>query len=449
MTKQIVEKSIEIKGIFDNPSLERWEEITKKMLKTEDLNKKLLFKSIEGFDLFPLNTKTNFVCELSSFPEEVKLSDKLDTFDIDISKVHNAGASIIQELSYGIHNFIKAINEKKNNIDISIALDSLYFANIAKLRAIRFLFERLNEEAEHKVSFIIHGQNSLREQTLFDPWVNMLRNVTSSMAAVIGGANTINSYSYDELYTTISKEKNSSLGERQSINHLKILLEESHLSQVKDYSRGSYTIENLTRTMIEESWKLSKSYESEELFAEEVNTIANKRRELARSRKITITGVNNFANAEESLENIYQNKFKVSESTDELFPVRHVSFEFDKLRSDFDSKKNPVSVVLFGNTSKLSGRSNFCQNYFEVLGARVEEILNIDELKENQHVVICATDDDYKENLETYIHEVKKFSPKSIYLAGKYDHGSSDIKDCLFMGQDIYKVLFEFKTGSL
>lgn len=445
----MIDQSIDIKGIFENPSLSSWEKITKKMLKTEDLDKKLLFKSIEGFDLFPLQTKTDFICELSSFPQKVELSNKKDGFDIDLSKLHNAGASIIQELSYATQAFIGLLENKKNNITISISLDSLYFSNIAKLRALRFLLERLNEESQNKVSFTIHAFNSLREQTLFDPWVNMLRNVTSSMAAVLGGADTINSYSYDELFSTMTGETNSSLGVRQSINHLKILLEESHLSQVKDYSRGSYTIENLTHTMIEKSWELAKSYSDEESFAKDVKIVSDKRRELARSRKITITGVNNFANAEENLQNIYQKDFPVTKDDAGLFPLRPVSFEFDSLRSDFDTKNNPVSVVLFGNSSKLSGRSNFCQNYFEVLGAKVEEISDLEVLKNNQHIVICATDDDYSKNLKNYIKEIQKYAPKSIYLAGNYDHESEAIKGCLFMGQDIYQTLSEFKKGSL
>lgn len=441
----MIDQSIEIKDIFSNSSLGHWEEITKKMLKTENLDKKLLFKSIEGFELYPLKTHTDFVCELSTFPLKVELASTQEKIDIDLSKIHNAGASIIQEIAFGASEFIKAIHAKAKHINISIALDSLYFANIAKLRALRFICERLNEEAENEVSFSFYAFNSLREQTLFDPWVNMLRNVTSSMAGIIGGADFINSFSYDELYSLMTKNKNTSLGLRQSLNHLKILLEESHLSQVKDYSKGSYTIEYLTKTIIEKSWALSHSIDDIKIFSKEVKDISDKRRELARSRKITITGVNNFANAEETLKNIYQIDFNVEEDKEDLFPVRAVSFEFDKLRSDFNIAKNPVSIVLFGKTAKLSARSNFCQNYFEVLGASVDQVLSLKDLKENHHVVICATDEDYEKQLTKFIADVQAKKPKSIYLAGKFDHQSSDIIDCLHMGQDVFKTLLHFK----
>ena len=441
----MIDQSIEIKGLFADSKFSHWEEATKKMLKTEELEQKLTFKSIEGFDLFPLDVKTDFICELETFPDSVALSDKTEDFDINICEIHSAGASIVQELGFAAHRFIELLESKKQNISICVAVDSLYFSNIAKLRALRFLIERLNEESPNPTTFKIYAFNSLREQTLFDPWVNMLRNVTSSMAAIIGGADTVNSFSYDELFTTYTNEKNTSLGVRQSLNHLKILLEESHLSQVKDYSKGSYSIENLTHSLIGKAWELAKAFTTISDFSKEVKLTSDKRRELARSRKITITGVNNFANAEETLENIYQKSFKPEEKTDGDFPLRHVSFEFDSLRAGFNPSKNPVSIVLFGDTSKLSGRANFCQNCFEVLGAKVEETL-LSDLKEAQHIIICASDEDYSLHIKEYITQVKASKPLSIYLAGNFDHGSVEIKSGLFMGQNIFKILSEFKA---
>ena len=442
----MVDQSIEIKNIFKNSDMSSWEEITKQTLKVEDLDERLLFNSIEGFSLFPLQTDSKFECELSSFPEEIFsfYYDQDISFDIDLAKIHNAGASIIQELSFATRSFIECIENKKEEVKISFASDSLYFSNIAKLRALRFLLERLNEESDHQVRFKIYGFNSLREQTLFDPWVNMLRNVTSSMSQIIGGADFISSYSYDELATTLSGEANTSLGLRQSLNHLKILLEETHLSQVKDYARGSYFLENLTYQLIQKSWLKLQAIESETSFAKEVLEVSNKRRTLARSRGITITGINNFANPDECLETIYQKGFVVTENQNELFPLRTISFEFDSLRANFNREANPLTIVIFGSEGELSARSNFCQNYFEVLGAKISQVNSIDKLGENQHVIICSDDESYRTSLESFVKDIKISNPKSIYLAGRFDHKSSDIRDCLFMGQDIYQVLLSF-----
>ena len=439
----MIDNTINIEGLFPNKSISDWEEATKKMLKTDDLDRKLIFKSVEGFDLHPLQTKTDFVCELSTFPSEVKVNSTTASFDIDLSKIHNSGGSIIQELSYAIVKFNELI-DPKNEINICISLDSLYFSNISKLRALRFLIERLTEESGNEIKFKIHANNSLREQTLFDPWVNMLRNVTSSMAAIIGGADFISSFSYDALYSEMTGNESSSLGLRQSRNHLKILLEESHLGQVKDYSKGSYTIENLTELLITKSWEQALSFTTDEDFARNVKSVSEKRFELVRSRKVTVTGVNNFANPDETLSNIYQNEFEIPKIKNDLFPIRPVSFEFDHLRSKFNAKENPVSIVLFDKEAILSGRINFCQNYFEVVGSKVEICHSIDELKDHQHVIICATDRAYEKDLDSYIKSIETKMPKSIYLAGNFDHKNKKIMSNLFMGQDIFTVLNNF-----
>ncbi len=439
----MIDNTINIEGLFPKKTLGDWEEATKAMLKTEDLDKRLLFKSVEGFDLYPIQIETDFICELSTFPSQVNTGTKIDSFDIDLAKIHNSGASIIQELAFATVKFNDLI-EKKKEISVSVALDSLYFSNISKLRALRYLFERLCEESDNKTEFKIHAFNSLREQTLFDPWVNMLRNVTSSMAAIIGGADFISSYSYDALYSEMTGNDCSGLGLRQSRNHLKILLEESHLAQVKDYSKGSYSVEHMTETMIEKGWKLALDYSTDQDFAKEIESVAQKRFALARERKITITGVNNFANPDETLKNIYQTEFKIPKIKDDLFPIRPVSFEFDELRSKFKAKENPVAIVLFDTEAKLSGRINFCQNYFEVVGSKVEIAHSIDELKENKHVIICATDTAYEKELDKYVEAVAAKNPMSIYLAGNFAHENEKITSNLFMGQDIFSVLKSF-----
>ncbi len=448
----MIDDSIGIKGIFDNPSIKNWEEITKKMLKTDDLDNKLLFKSIEQIDIYPLHTDNKFVAELATFPTDISIFNdqnqkkNRDEFDIDLCKIHNAGASICQELAYLVHSFI---NAKKETLNISISLDSLYFSNIAKLRAARFLLERINEESEASTSFNFYAFNSLREQTLFDPWVNMLRNVSSSMSAIIGGANFISSFGYDELFSHLTSQEKSKLGERQSLNHLKILLEESHLSDVKDYSRGSYAIENLTYQFIDKAWSMAKKkpLDNEADFSKEIKEISLKRFELIRKGKSTITGVNNFANPQETIESIYKYKNEVIQNTksDELYPLRTVASEFENLRSKFN-RDNKIAVVLFGDESKLSARANFCQNYFEVLGAEVVQFSSIEKVDKGSHIVICSTDDKYESQLSDFIESAKDKKAKSIYVAGKYEH--KDSNGCLYMGQNIYETLHRFVEES-
>ncbi len=150
---------------------------------------------------------------------------------IDCTSIHNAGASITQELVYSIsggYDLLKRGLKDVSRIQFCVALDSLFFANISKLRVLRFIWETLlnenNIEYTHD-TIIISSENSLREQTLYDPWVNMLRSTASSFAAVTGGANILSSFSYDKAYSRINTEKQSELGIRNARNILHILLQ--------------------------------------------------------------------------------------------------------------------------------------------------------------------------------------------------------------------------------
>ena len=448
----MLDQTLVIGDFFPTKTISDWENMTKEVLKTDDLDRRLLFKSVEGFDLYPLHVNSQWICELNSFPENVEITSSNISNDkniINLTTIHNSGASIIQEIYFACIQFVEKIKKNTTNIEIHIALDSLYFSNIAKVRALRYIFEKLIEENKSKTSFTLISHNSLREQTLFDPWVNMLRSTASSMAAILGGADKISSYSYDHLFVKYTGNKSSSLGSRNAENELKILLEESHLDRVSDPMKGSHSIEAITYELIKKSWDLLiENVESFDLnsFAKEVEETAKKRYKLAQSRKITITGVNNFANPEDSFQKLFNTNIDLSKRIgDENFPLRTVASEFETIRNHFKADVNPVKVLVLDPESKVSARINFCRNYFEVIGANVTEVKTIDDIKENDHVIICGTDETYEKDLSEILKSLDTKNIKSTYVAGKIDITKyQGISDSLYMGQNIFEVLSHF-----
>jgi len=448
----MLDQTLVIGDFFPTKTISDWEKMTKEVLKTDDLDRRLLFKSVEGIDLYPLHVNSQWICELNSFPENVEITSSNISNDkniINLTTIHNSGASIIQEIYFGCIQFVEQIKKNTSDIEIHIALDSLYFSNIAKVRALRYIFEKLIEENKSKTCFTLISHNSLREQTLFDPWVNMLRSTASSMAAILGGADKISSYSYDHLFTEYTGNKSSSLGSRNAENELKILLEESHLDRVSDPMKGSHSIEAITYELIEKSWGLLiENVESFDLnsFAKEVEETAKKRYKLAQSRKITITGVNNFANPEDSFQKLFNTNIDLSKRIgNEKFPLRTVASEFEMIRNNFKADVNPVKVLVLDPESKVSARINFCRNYFEVIGANVTEVKTIDDIKENDHVIICGTDETYEKGLSEILKSFDTKKIKSIYVAGKIDITKyQGISDSLYMGQNIFEVLSHF-----
>lgn len=392
------------------------------------------------------------IVALKKYIEENK-DTQFETY-IDSTIIHNAGGSIVQELGFilSILKFNQEVLQNPTNIIIEIASDSLMFNGIAKLRALRFMIESLQEQCDLKEIKLL-CRNSKREQTLYDPWMNMLRNTTSCAAAFMGGADYIAMDSYDSIASEYSEYVQSELGKRQSRNTFHILNEESFLSYVSDPGQGSVIIESLTKEYIDMSFEYFKKIEASSKsdlgvfstlnkFSLEVELVAKERFKRVAKSKSIIAGVNNYANTEESLTENFKVELNLNRGRG-LFPLRRVSSEFECLRQKLENKKLKIRILAYGPQSKLSARIMFCANFFEVLGSKCE-IVYLDEgaeiiLPKADANVFCSLDDLYPKMISLIKGGLKNTSP--IFIAGnKYKNESCEN---IFMGQNILELLSE------
>jgi methylmalonyl-CoA mutase len=173
----------------------------------------------------------------------------------------NSGANIAQQLAYTLAHaneylvhFGKDVADK---IHFNFSVGSNYFFEIAKLRAFRILWQTLLNEYEVKnVEAHIFTQPSLRNKTLYDYNVNMLRTTTECMSAILGGSNTISNVSYDAIY-----HKSNEFANRISRNQLLILQQESYLQEAQSFADGSYYIETITNQLAEKALLIFKQIE--------------------------------------------------------------------------------------------------------------------------------------------------------------------------------------------
>jgi len=107
-------------------------------------------------------------------------------------------------------NRISAINQP---ITIEVAVGTNYFFEIAKLRALRILFNTLASEYNQNFDCHIIATPTKRNKTLYDYNVNMLRTTTECMSAILGGADAIANLAYDAIY-----HKDNEFGDRISRN---------------------------------------------------------------------------------------------------------------------------------------------------------------------------------------------------------------------------------------
>ncbi|MGV9004002.1 methylmalonyl-CoA mutase subunit beta [Flavobacterium sp.] len=179
---------------------------------------------------------------------------------IDSTLYQNAGANMVQQLAYTlahVNEYFNRIGTLKQSITIQVSVGSNYFFEIAKLRALRILFNTLAKEYNHNLDCIIIATPTKRNKTLYDYNVNLLRTTTECMSAVLGNANYISNLPYDALY-----HKDNEFGDRIARNQLLILKHESYFDLVSNPADGSYYIEEITQQLAEKSLLLFKDIEA-------------------------------------------------------------------------------------------------------------------------------------------------------------------------------------------
>ena len=116
-------------------------------------------------------------------------------FSIDVCYLQNAGAKMNQQLAYILsiaQHYVDILDKDVlSYIGIYTAHASNFFFETAKLRAIRKLWKFYTEAYEIKSTAWIYAENSHRNKTVFDPYVNMLRTGSESLSAVVGGADAV------------------------------------------------------------------------------------------------------------------------------------------------------------------------------------------------------------------------------------------------------------------
>ncbi len=227
---------------------------------------------------------------------------------VDVSLYENAGATMVQQLGYAMahaNEYLNHLDQRDSGNQIKsmvfkVAIGGNYFFEIAKLRALRVLWENLLSVYAMKIDCHIVVYPSKRNKTLYDYNVNMLRTTTECMSAVLGGANTVINMPYDALY-----HKSNDFGERIAMNQLLLLKEESYFDKVSNASDGSYYIESLTEQLAEKSLELLKSIEKgggflkqlkEHTIQGKIKESANKQQERFNEQKEVLVGTNKFQN---------------------------------------------------------------------------------------------------------------------------------------------------------
>lgn len=253
---------------------------------------------------FTTNEKDNFET-LNLLSNQINTSALLS---INSSLYQNAGANMVQQIAYSLShaneyfNRIKTIHQP---IVFQLSVGGNYFFEIAKLRALRLLFNLIVKEYNHHLDCLFLVSPTKRNKTLYDYNVNLLRTTTECMSAILGGADAIANLPYDSLY-----HKDNEFGDRIARNQLLVLKYESYFDKVSNPADGSYYIESLTQQLAEKSLTLFKEIEAnggflkqlnEGVFKRKIQESADKEQELFDSGKEILLGTNKYPNKDDKM----------------------------------------------------------------------------------------------------------------------------------------------------
>lgn len=242
-----------------------------------------------------------------------KESLNVTVLQVNTSQYQNAGATIVQQVAYALAHANEYLNafakseaiQQSLDINFNFSTGSNYFFEIAKLRAFRNLWKVLIDEYNIKSKANIFVKPTLRNKTLYDYNTNMLRTSSEYMSAILGGANTIGTISYDHIY-----HKKNEFGERIARNQLLILKEESGFKNATEFANGTYYIESLTKEIAEKALAIFKDIEKgggflkqlkEGIIQRKINESADKEQEQFDTNEIVLLGTNKYTNENDTM----------------------------------------------------------------------------------------------------------------------------------------------------
>ena len=402
-----------------------------------------------SFDFSPLHrltVKGNF-CEekaygfLADAVKAVADFPKVKVINVQAYDFNNAGASLVQELAFGVaigNEYIAKLTELgfeakevAKRIKFTFGISSNYFMEIAKFRAGRVIWANVVKawgvDCDCACKMHVHAVTSRWNQTVYDAYVNMLRGTTETMSAAIAGVDSIEVVPFDDAFRAPGEFSN-----RIARNVQSVLKEESHFNKIVDPAAGSYYVEELTQSIIDAAWKLFKDVEEKggytEAFKagfvqEQVKAVSDKKDKLLAQRRETLLGTNQFPNflekaGDEITKETVTRDCGCCESSacgceekmaEPLCAYRGAQpFEAMRLATDRNGRQPMAFMLTFGNLAMCRARAQFSCNFFAVAGFKVVDNNRFSTIEEGVEaalkakadiVVACSADDEYLENV--------------------------------------------------
>ncbi|MFD8141972.1 methylmalonyl-CoA mutase family protein [Streptomyces sp. NPDC059708] len=390
---------------------------------------------------------------------------------VDALPYHEAGGSAAEELGLSLATgvaYLRILTEGEGGLGTEAALGQLefryaatadQFLTIAKLRAARRLWARVAEAcgAPEAGAQRQHAVTSPVMMTRRDPWVNMLRTTVASMAAGVGGADSVTVLPFD---TELGLP--DAFARRIARNTSTILLEESHLARVIDPAGGSYYVEQLTDELAHAAWEFFQTVERagglaaalrSGLVAERLAATWAARSKKLATRREPITGVSEFP--------LLSEKPVVREAAPAApaggLPRVRRDEAYEALRARGDAHlattgaRPRVFLAALGPAAAHTARATFASNLFQAGGIEpVHDPVSVDAATAAEAyaasgadgvAVLCSSDALYEEQAAEVAAALRAAGASTVFLAGRPGTSAGAVDEYVFAGCDAVAVL--------
>ncbi len=341
-----------------------------------------------GTYIYPPKASMRIITDI--FEWCMKELPKWNTISISGYHIREAGSTAVQEIAFTLSNgkaYVQAALQKGMNINIFGKRLSFFFnahnnlfEEVAKFRAARRMWATIMKElgaTDAKAMMLrFHTQTGGSTLTAQQPLNNVSRVTIQTLAAVLGGTQSLHTNGYDEALSLPTEE-----AAMIALRTQQIVAFESGTPDTVDPLAGSYFVETLTNEVEANAWKLIEKIDAmggsvtaiEQGFIQEeiARSAYEYQRQIETGDKI-IVGVNKFESDEQNT----TPGFKIDES------IREVqSNKLKLLKAKRDNKKvaqclRNVYNAALNNTNLMPPVIDAVENYC-TLGEIADELRKI------------------------------------------------------------------------
>ena len=274
---------------------------------------------------------------------------------------HEAGAGAAQELAAVLASGVAYLRhltaiglspaDASATIAFCLAVDADAFEGLAKVRAMRRLWARVEQAAGVPVRPIrLHAETAWRSMARRDPWTNVMRATTGTIAAGLGGADCVT-----VLPHTLPLGLPDAAARRLARNVGRVLIDEAELGFVEDPAAGAGGPEALTEALCERAWALFQDIEREGgveaslaaglLQARIATVTAGRADDVAHARR-GVVGVNLFPSLAAGDIHVLAPAPPEPSGAPDALPSRRDAAPFEALRDAAERLARPPTVFL-------------------------------------------------------------------------------------------------------